>query len=44
MRRQVIVQFLLHCRIPDAEARVIVAFPKAEGLFGEEALDGFGKS
>jgi hypothetical protein len=37
IRRQLIVQYLKLNDIPDAELRVLVAFPEAEGLFGEEA-------
>ncbi|MFN4260368.1 MAG: hypothetical protein ACK4RK_13820 [Gemmataceae bacterium] len=36
-RQQVIIMTLLEHGIADAEARVIVGFPEAEGLYGEEA-------
>jgi hypothetical protein len=36
-RRQVIVNYLAKSGIPDPEQRVIVAFPNAEGLYGDEA-------
>jgi hypothetical protein len=36
-RRQVVVQFLVQAGITDAEVRVLVGFPEAEGLNGEEA-------
>src|SRR5207248_2376414 len=37
IRRQLIVQYLKLNDIPDAELRVLVAFPEAEGLDGNEA-------
>lgn len=36
-RRQVIVQLLTMCGVPNVEPRVMVAFPQAEGLDGREA-------
>jgi hypothetical protein len=36
-RRQVIVQALAAAGVPDPDHRVIVGFPQAEGLYGEEA-------
>lgn len=36
-RRQLLVQYLAMNGVPDADQRVIVAFPEAEGLNGEEA-------
>jgi hypothetical protein len=36
-RRKLIVHYLDLYGIPDAEQRVLVAFPQAEGLYGEEA-------
>jgi hypothetical protein len=36
-RRQVIVNYLAQSGIPDPEQRVVVGFPAAEGLYGEEA-------
>jgi hypothetical protein len=35
-RRQVIVTYLARSGIPDPEQRVVVGFPTAEGLYGEE--------
>lgn len=37
-RRLVVIQQLLQCGITDAAERVIIAFPQAEGLYGEEAV------
>lgn len=37
VRRQLIVQYLKLNDVPDAELRVLVAFPEAEGIAGEEA-------
>jgi len=36
-RRQIIVKALVNQGITDAENRVVVAYPQAEGLYGEEA-------
>jgi hypothetical protein len=36
-RRQVVVNYLAQHGIRDADQRVLVAFPAAEGLYGEEA-------
>src|SRR6185369_8041459 len=36
-RRQFIVNILNNQGITDAETRVVVAYPQAEGLYGEEA-------
>ncbi len=36
-RRQMIVYYLTAAGVPEAELRVIVGFPEAEGLYGEEA-------
>ncbi len=36
-RRSLIVQYLKLNDVPDAELRVLVAFPEAEGLLGEDA-------
>jgi hypothetical protein len=36
-RRQLVIQYLAQHGVPDAEERVVVAFPQAEGLYGEEA-------
>lgn len=36
-RRQLIIQYLAMNGVPNAAERVIVAFPRAEGLYGEEA-------
>jgi hypothetical protein len=35
-RRRVIVDLLCQAKIPDAEKRVVIGIPTAEGLFGEE--------
>jgi hypothetical protein len=40
-RRNFIVQYLRDNGIPDADQRVIVGFPTAEGLFGTEACPAF---
>jgi len=36
-RRQTIVAMLTQHGVPDAEQRVVLGYPEAEGLFGEEA-------
>jgi hypothetical protein len=36
-RRQLVVHYLALHGIPDADQRVVIAFPLAEGLYGEEA-------
>ncbi len=36
MRRKVVVDLLCQAKIPNAEERVVVGIPTAEGLFGEE--------
>jgi hypothetical protein len=35
-RRALVVQFLMQAGIADAEQRVVIGFPEAEGLYGEE--------
>jgi hypothetical protein len=37
MRRLVIVNYLAQVGVPDAETRVVLGYPEAEGLFGDEA-------
>jgi hypothetical protein len=37
MRRKVVIDLLCQAKIPNAEERVVVGIPTAEGLFGEEA-------
>lgn len=36
-RRAVIVNFLAQVGVPDAETRVVLGYPEAEGLYGDEA-------
>lgn len=36
-RRQMLIYYLSLAGMPDAEHRVVVGFPEAEGLYGEEA-------
>jgi hypothetical protein len=42
-RRQVIVNYLAQSGIADPEQRVVVGFPNAEGLYGEEGERVFGQ-
>jgi hypothetical protein len=35
-RRAVIVEYLTRAGIPDADQRVVIGFPEAEGIYGEE--------
>jgi hypothetical protein len=37
MRRQLVIHYLAQHGIPDAAQRVVVAFPRAEGIYGDEA-------
>ena len=43
-RRLSILQQLAQAGIPNPEARVLIAFPQAEGLYGEEAVRIFARS
>jgi hypothetical protein len=42
-RRRIIIEYLANHGIGDAPARVVVAFPEAEGLYGEEAFRVYGR-
>ena len=38
MRRMVIVNYLAQAGVPDPDARVVLGYPEAEGLYGDEAV------